>query len=594
MVLTCLSALVSSGCFEPAEPLPAPHLNPGSPDLVRLFSGLETVIETALTQTTASWNTTITSHAIDVTSANETLWQSFHTAPLLGEYDDGGPTNVTGDTAFRIASLSKVFTVLAILLEQQKGNLNMKDPVTKYLLDLRENDIPDGVQWEQISLESLASQLSGIPREYGQEDFADGIVARNHGIANLQGAGLPPVHADDLATCGTNHETSPTCFRKDIIEGSKKRPPVFPPNYKSTYSNIAFILLGFVLENVTGKSYQEALSASILEPLDMHHTTVERPKDSMGVIPAMTNDWTYIAGAYDPTGGLYSTVNDLSIFMRAILNSELLDRSTTNAWFKPRSWSSSLHSAYGMPWEIYRTTGLIPDSDRGVTLITKGGALYGYYSHIILLPEFDLAITVLVAGESEGREWLEKQVLTATTKLVEDIARSQARDRYTGYYKSLQINSSITFEINGSSGLTITSWISNGTDFMLEYVGIHTGQRDLSQGRIQLVPAGLRRRSGGEAWHATFVPNKRTADSVIDSCMINDVDTVMYGDRSLQEFVFHANNEGEVTEVELPAFRAVLRKHPKAEAMVRPAGCSRWNYFQQILGLSVSTGCVQK
>ena len=86
----------------------------------------------------------------------------------------------------------------------------------------------------------------------------------------------------------------------DIMEGYKKRPPVFPPNYKSTYSNVAFILLGFVLEDVTGGSYQEALSASILRPLGMHHTTVERPRDSMGVIPAVTNDWMYIAGAYDP------------------------------------------------------------------------------------------------------------------------------------------------------------------------------------------------------------------------------------------------------------------------------------------------------
>lgn len=165
VVLASLSALVFSSCFEPSEPLPAPLLNPGSSDLLALFSGLDSVIAKAVTQTTASWNTTITSHAIDVTSANETLWQSFHTAPLLGQYDDEGPTNVTGNTAFRIASISKVFTVLAILLQQQAGNLNLKDPVTKYLPDLRENDISGGVQWEQISLESLASQLSGVPRE---------------------------------------------------------------------------------------------------------------------------------------------------------------------------------------------------------------------------------------------------------------------------------------------------------------------------------------------------------------------------------------------------------------------------------------------
>ena len=247
-----------------------------------------------------------------------------------------------------------------------------------------------------------------------------------------------------------------------------------------------------------------------------------------------------------------------------------------------------------MPWEIYRSTELLSDSDRGVTLITKGGALNGYYSHVILLPEYDLAITILVAGDVQGRVWLENQVLTATAKLVEEISRSQARDRYTGFYKSLQINSSITFELNDSSGLTITSWVSNSTNFLLEYTGIHTGQRDPSQGRVQLVPAGVRRSSGGEVWHASFVPNKRTADSVIDGCMINDVDTLMYGDRNLQEFVFHANDDEKVIDVELPGFRAVLQKQPKMETMVQPARCSGRNYLQHVLGLGVSTGCAEK
>ena len=68
----------------------------------------------------------------------------------------------------------------------------------------------------------------------------------------------------------------------------------------STYSNVAFILLGSVLENVTGKTYQEVLDSWILQPLDMRRTTVEKPLDSEGVIPAIKNDWYYIAGAYDP------------------------------------------------------------------------------------------------------------------------------------------------------------------------------------------------------------------------------------------------------------------------------------------------------
>lgn len=165
LLLVPLSAAVWSSCFAPSEPLPAPVLDPSSPELVSLFSGLDSIIQDALKAAPAPWNTTITSFAIEVTSANVTLWQNYHTAPVLGNYTDGGPTDVAGETAFRIASISKVFTVLAVLLQQQAGNLSLKDPVTEYLPELLENEIEDCIQWEHISLESLASQLSGVPRE---------------------------------------------------------------------------------------------------------------------------------------------------------------------------------------------------------------------------------------------------------------------------------------------------------------------------------------------------------------------------------------------------------------------------------------------
>ena len=152
-------------CFEPSEPLPAPLLDVHSPDLRQLFSDLNVTIENALINGNAPWNTTVSSFAVEVTSSTETLWRSLYTAPLLGNYTDGEPTKVTENTAFRIASISKVFTVLAILLQEQEGKLSMKDPVTKYLPGLAKGKIRGGVDWHHISLESLASQLSGVPRE---------------------------------------------------------------------------------------------------------------------------------------------------------------------------------------------------------------------------------------------------------------------------------------------------------------------------------------------------------------------------------------------------------------------------------------------
>lgn len=289
------------------------------------------------------------------------------------------------------------------------------------------------------------------------------------------------------------------------------------------------------------------------------------------------------------TGGIYSTSTDLSVFLRAILNSELLDESTTNAWFKPHSWSSGLNSAYGMPWEIYRTTKLLSDTDRGMTIVTKGGALNGYYSHIILLPEYNFAITVLVAGDSQALGWLEKQVLTATAGVVESIARSQTKKRYAGKYQASGINSSLALELNGSSGLVIDSWISNGTDFLLEYVGIHTGKYDLDQGKVQLLPAGVRRSNGGEVWRASFVPSYQEIESVIDGCMINDVDNLMYGDRSLQEFVFVADGGRKITLLELPGLRVVMEKQSDVERIKQSAGSRGWDAFQHILGLDATT-----
>ena len=84
-----------------------------------------------------------------------------------------------------------------------------------------------------------------------------------------------------------------------MINGIKKRPPIYAPNYQSTYSNVAFILLGYVLENVTGKTYEEVVKSTIFEPLGMQSSSFKTPPTSSGIIPLGDNDWFYEAGAYE-------------------------------------------------------------------------------------------------------------------------------------------------------------------------------------------------------------------------------------------------------------------------------------------------------
>ena len=157
--------VLSASCINPSEPFPVPRLEHSSDDIKSLFSELEESIVKALDTGKAPWNTTVTSFALEVTSADDTLWQAYHTAPLLGDYPDSKTIEVDGTKAFRIASISKVFTVLAILLLQQDGKLSIKDSVVKYIPELAEGKNEGGIEWGSISLESLASQLSGIPRE---------------------------------------------------------------------------------------------------------------------------------------------------------------------------------------------------------------------------------------------------------------------------------------------------------------------------------------------------------------------------------------------------------------------------------------------
>ncbi len=170
--LTVLFCLIFCFCvrraharrFEPIEPFPPPYLTQNDPRLNPVFDALTTNIQQAATNPSSPWLTNITSFSISVTSASETLWTTSHTASILGDYVDSPASNVTDQTYFRIASISKVFTVLAALIQEQEGKWSLKDPITRWVPELR-NRTEDGVAWESITLESLASQLSGIVRE---------------------------------------------------------------------------------------------------------------------------------------------------------------------------------------------------------------------------------------------------------------------------------------------------------------------------------------------------------------------------------------------------------------------------------------------
>jgi CubicO group peptidase (beta-lactamase class C family) len=123
--------------------------------ITELQSKLNDAINSLLTTTTES-KIAEQSWAVQLTSSKETLWSSFSTAKTL-------KPEVNGETSFRIASISKTMTAYALFREK---SIDLDEPVTRYIPELMQRvEEPWLVDWREVSLRSLASYLSGMPRD---------------------------------------------------------------------------------------------------------------------------------------------------------------------------------------------------------------------------------------------------------------------------------------------------------------------------------------------------------------------------------------------------------------------------------------------
>lgn len=241
-------------------------------------------------------------------------------------------------------------------------------------------------------------------------------------------------------------------------------------------------------------------------------------------------------------------MNDLSKYLRSILKSTLLPKAVVNDWMKPHSWTSSgSQSAYGMPWEILRTSELTPDG-RPIDIITKGGSLGGYYSSIVLIPEFGLGLTILVAGAQAAQFDLRERVISLLVPEIDKLVRAKAQITHAGFYgtwndRSGPLNKSwsVVLEVDDvGPGLHVTSWISNSTDFLPTYGMLKGMPEDQSKWEARLLPTNVDWDDGVEVWRLTAIPKREEAEGskVFDDYCFTDVDGLIYGGWSIEEFIF--------------------------------------------------------
>ncbi|HEY1663879.1 MAG TPA: serine hydrolase [Verrucomicrobiae bacterium] len=266
---------------------------------------------------------------------------------------------VTPQTIFRIGSITKQFTAAAILKLQEEGKLGVNDKLSKY--------IPDFPRGDEVTLRELLNHTSGI-HDYVPE----------------------PDHWSDL--------TKPTTTEA-IIEMIKKYPYDFDPGTKWSYDNSGYVLLGYIVEKVSGQSYGGFLRENFFQPLGMTNTGVYHAQpglshEALGYSLG-TNGFERVPDDLCATGdgALYSTVKDLYRWNEGIFNGRVLDAASLKAAFTPvKKKVSQLNSGhgYGFGWFVGR--------DRGLREISHGGGIPGFTSMLLRLP--DAQFTVVVLGNT--------------------------------------------------------------------------------------------------------------------------------------------------------------------------------------------------
>lgn len=154
-----LTRSIYARCYDPSPAFPSPDFSQDSKGLKWTLAHIEKSLE----QTVSDEIFAASSYSVEITSSKETLWSSHHTARDRNESRTGTKA-VNSDSVYRIASITKTFTTLGILQQHAVGNLSLDDPIQKYIAELQGPE-SGNIPWKDITLRTLASQLSGIPRD---------------------------------------------------------------------------------------------------------------------------------------------------------------------------------------------------------------------------------------------------------------------------------------------------------------------------------------------------------------------------------------------------------------------------------------------
>lgn len=261
------------------------------------------------------------------------------------------------DQVFRIASVTKMFTAALVVKLAEQGKLSLDDPLSLYL--------PDFPNAAGITLRQLLSHTAGV---------SDKAVL-----------GQPGFNRRDVDTA-------------TLVAEIAKRPPAFAPGSAQSYSNAGFILLGAVIEKVTGQPWHVALHDRLLAPLGLNHTgygiaaTVIPGRVagySTDTLDHKVRNAAFISASIPAAAGaLVSTLDDLRRWMRALTGGQVIGAAHYREMITPVAPGGVMPShPYGMGMYVWHV--------RGETMIGHTGQIDGFAAILAYLPSRDVTIVAL-------------------------------------------------------------------------------------------------------------------------------------------------------------------------------------------------------
>jgi D-alanyl-D-alanine carboxypeptidase len=267
------------------------------------------------------------------------------------------------DHTFRIASVTKTFTAATILKLAQAGRLSLEDP--------------------------LANYLPGFPN--------GGTITLRHLLSHT--AGVSDVARDPQPGFGRRDVDLPT-----RIAGIQDRPLDFAPGSRWAYSNSGYILLGAVIEKITGEPWHTAVQKQVLEPLALTRTVYGAHSPLIqGRVAGYTSDRKSGMASNAPfismtipasAGALASTVDELFLWMRALATGRLLRAGGFQQMITPPADLPGTPTAYRYGLGIYVW------SVRGTRMVGHTGQIDGFAAAVGYLPEQDVTVVVLANDDT--------------------------------------------------------------------------------------------------------------------------------------------------------------------------------------------------